>query len=121
MNANLNSHRLPCGQWFERQGMDGLRATELDPPICRNNNGKVPIILDSFCTDLRHAMEFVQGGFKYHRDWAVEKCHDGADISDLPVCEYDCDHPTICIQTGRYDLYSGDEQHSRPSQVLLCS
>lgn len=61
--------------------------------------------MKGFCEDLHDAIQFVSGDFKYNQAWIQEKCGNHSQYSDLPACEYDCNHPTICIQTGR--LVSG--------------
>lgn len=88
---------------FANTGVDGLRATEASPPICRNNNGTKEIILRPFCVDLKSAVDFVSREWRYDSDEVAAQCHAAVDPVVLPVCEYDCNHPTICLQTGRCD------------------
>ena len=85
--------------------VDGLKLFEPHGkghvPICRKANGLMPIVFHSFCYLIRQALEFVDGRFIIHQKWIEDQCDRGAKVYDLPVCEFDCNHPTICIQTGR--------------------
>jgi len=102
MQANVESRSFcEYERAFTKQEMDGLRSLTFDPPICKNNNGGKPVILDPFCHDLEHAHQFVSTRYRYDPKVVLDVCQDTGGVSTLPVCEYDCEHPTLCIQTGR--------------------
>jgi len=52
---------------------------------------------------MANALAFARRTHTPHHWWIKQKC--GSDNpNDLPVCEYDCEHPTTCVQTGRYSI-----------------
>lgn len=46
---------------------------------------------------------------------SVHRSSDANATHYLPICDYDCNHPTICIQTGRY----GAKVYRLPLVILL--
>jgi len=97
------AHDTLCAPLFKSFQLDGIREGNVDRPICRNNNGSKPIPKKTWCEDLLSAEQFIVTGWP-RSDWRLEACGT-PDINTtwyLPTCEYDCDHPTICVRTGRY-------------------
>ena len=97
---------LNWGDLSTQVHVDGIKMEEgglsnSRKPICGNADGRKRIVQHSFCTLLDQALEFVDGRFIIHQKWIEDQCDRGAKVYDLPVCEFDCNHPTICIQTGR--------------------
>jgi len=55
-----------------------------------------------YCNKLEQAITFARSGFVHYISHAKETCGPDATLLDLPICEYDCGLPTICLLTGRY-------------------
>lgn len=89
-----------CRKEFANFGIDGSRSEAVAPPICRNNNGSKPIVRHSFCEELMGAQQYVVMGHA-REEWVNQTCGAGANQAHLPTCEYDCNHPTLCVRTGK--------------------
>ncbi len=81
-----------CGRGFEHWSYDFIR--EPLRPTCRFNS-----------------VDFAETGKPDLQTRALQACgflpSQNYRLSewDLPVCEFDCNHPTICIRTGRWGYF----------------
>ena len=97
----------PCNAFTRMEYTEGFKAPELGHPVCANDLGSAGVIIKhSFCEDIWDAIQFVANQ-KWEMTIAAfySECLDPTRTKPyhelLPVCEYHCDHPTICFQTGR--------------------
>lgn len=103
----------PCNLYIHTLFGQTLRSSEVNGPTCANNDGGKIVGRQHICVDLWNAIDFVdKHEWKVSTSTIINECgerttkrnnKDALDI--LPECEYDCNHPTICVQTGRYVFY----------------
>jgi len=102
--------RESCKEDFTYYGVDGLKSSDTDHPTCagrgylRSDEMHPSVPMNSFCQEMAHARVYVSNSWKKSTLLYEETCKNlnNPPLHDLPVCFYDCNHPTECIQTGRY-------------------
>lgn len=83
----------------QQQGQEQVKkTTNVKSKTTSNRVGGA--MLATITTTKRAAAPVIYERIEEH--WAHEKCGSVADEMMLPVCEYDCNHPLVCLQTGRY-------------------